>query len=129
MVPSDLEDQQRPVRVSDVDGLAVADVDQRDPVTVDVGAVQRIVVDRQPAALIEAQQQVGARDQRVGDAHVGAQVTADHHIVARRERAFRTVMANGQRWRDGWGHRSNFSPSGRGSYLSGAPVTTQWVRL
>jgi hypothetical protein len=65
----------------------------------------------------------------MGDAHVGTQVTAYYHIVARRKRAFRAVMVNGQRWRDGWGHRTNFNRSGRGYYLSGAPVTTQWVRV
>ena len=76
-----------------------SDVDRRHPAAVDEHAVQRAVVDRQPAALIEAQHQMGARDQRVGDADVGAEVAADDHIVAGREGAFRPVVPNGQRGR------------------------------
>jgi hypothetical protein len=38
---------------------------------------------------------VGARNQRVRDAHVGPQIAPDHHVVTRCERAFRAIMANG----------------------------------
>jgi hypothetical protein len=44
------------------------DVDYRHPVAVDVGSVQRAVVDCQPPALIEAQDQVRAGDARIRDA-------------------------------------------------------------
>ena len=53
--------------------------------TVDERPCRRTVVDRYPFAAIEAQQQVCAGDQRMGNAHVGAQVTSDDHIVAWRE--------------------------------------------
>jgi hypothetical protein len=103
-VPPDLEPQRRPVGISDVEALAVLDVDHRHPPAVDEGPVQRAVVDRQPPALIEPQQQVGARNQRVGNAHVGPEVAPDHHVVARREGPFRPVIPNGQRR---WGWRSH----------------------
>jgi hypothetical protein len=103
-VPPDLKVQQRPVGISDVDALAVVDVDHRYAATVGERPVQRIVVDRQPAALIETQQQMGTRDQRMRDAHVGAQVASDHYVVACREGAFRPVVPNGQRRRGGWRH-------------------------
>jgi hypothetical protein len=54
-VVPDLERQQWPVGVSDVDALAVADVDYRHSPAVDVRPVQRTVVDCQPPALVEAQ--------------------------------------------------------------------------
>ena len=101
LVAPDLEGQQWPVGISDVDALAVVDVDHRHPAAVDESPVERTVVDRQPPALVEAQQQMGARNQRVRDAHVGAEIAADHHVVTRCEGAFRPVMPNGQRWR-GW---------------------------
>jgi hypothetical protein len=94
-VAADFEGQLRPVGISDVDGLAVMDVDYRHPVAVDESPVERTVVDRQPPALVEAQQQMGARNQRVGDAHVGPEIAPDHHIVTRCEGAFRPVMTNG----------------------------------
>jgi hypothetical protein len=71
-VASDLETQERPIGIADIDGLTVMDVDHRHPAPVDVGSVQRTVVDGQPAALIETQQQVCPGDQRVCDADVGA---------------------------------------------------------
>ena len=101
LVAPDLERQLRPVGIADVDALAVVDVDHRHPAAVDESSVERAVVDRQPPALVEAQQQVGARDQRVRDAHVGAEVAPDHHVMACGEGAFRPVMPNGQRGR-GW---------------------------
>ena len=81
VVASDLESQLRPIGIADVDGLAVVDVDHRHAAPVDVGAVQRAVVDGQPAALVEAQQQVCPGDQRMCDAHVGAQIAANHDVV------------------------------------------------
>jgi hypothetical protein len=60
LVAPDLEGQLWPVGIPDVDGLAVVDVDDRHPVAVDERPVERAVVDRQPPALVEAQQQVGA---------------------------------------------------------------------
>jgi hypothetical protein len=75
--------------------LAVVDVDYRHPATVAEGPVERTVVDRQPPALVEAQQQMGARNQRVRDTHVGPEIPPDHHVVTRCEGAFRPVMTNG----------------------------------
>jgi hypothetical protein len=46
MVPTDLERQQWPVGISDVEALTVVDVDHRHPSAVDEGPVQRTVVDR-----------------------------------------------------------------------------------
>jgi hypothetical protein len=71
-VASDLESQLRPIGIADIDGLTVVDVDHRRPAPVDVGSVQRTIVDGQPAALIETQQQVCPGDQRMRDAYVGA---------------------------------------------------------
>ena len=105
MAPN-LERQQRPVGVSDVDTLAVMDVDHRHPAAIDVRPVQRTVVDRQPPALIEPQQKMSTRNQRVRDAHVGPEVAPDNHVMARCEGAFRPVMPNGQRW---WGWRSHWT--------------------
>jgi hypothetical protein len=82
-VAADLEIQLRPIGIADVDGLTVVDVDHRDAAPVDVGSVQRAVVDGQPAALIETQQQMCPRDQRMRDAHVGAKIASDHHVVTR----------------------------------------------
>lgn len=60
-------------------------VDDGHPVAVDVGPVQRAVVDRQPAALVEAHYQVCTGYPQVRDAQVGLLVTADDDLVARRE--------------------------------------------
>jgi hypothetical protein len=86
-VTSDLEGQTRPVGPSDVDALAIVDVDPPHPLAADENPGGRTVVDRYPFAPIEAQQQVRAGDQRMGNAHVGAEVTSDHHITAGREAA------------------------------------------
>ena len=88
LVAPDLEDQLRPVGISDVDGLAVVDVDQRHPPAVDESAVQRTVVDRQPPALVEAQQQMGTRNQRVRNAHVSAEIAPDDYVMTRCEGTF-----------------------------------------
>ena len=105
LVAADLEGQPRAVGVADVDRLAVVDVDGGHPAAVDEHPVEAAVVDRDPAALVEPQHQVGARDQGVGDADVGAKVTADDDIVAGRERARRSVVPNGQRGRGWSAHR------------------------
>jgi hypothetical protein len=86
-MPADLEAQAGPVGVADVGLQAVVNVDRRHPAPVDVQPVEAAVVDCDPAALVESQHQVGARDQRVCDADVGAKVTPDHNVVAWRERA------------------------------------------
>lgn len=87
-VPPHLEAQERTVGVSDVQALAVIDLDHGYATAVDERLVQRIVVDRQPSALIETQEEMSTRDQRMGDPHIGAQVSSDHHVVARCEGAF-----------------------------------------
>nr|WP_286178277.1 hypothetical protein [Arthrobacter sp. SLBN-53] len=79
---ADLEGQLRAVGIADVELLAVGDVQRGDPLTVDVHAVEAAVVDGDPAALIEAQHQVRARDQRVGDTYIGAQVATDDDVIA-----------------------------------------------
>jgi hypothetical protein len=106
---TNLECKLWPVGVADVDGLAVVDVDYRHPTPVDVGAVQRTVVDCEPAPLLEAKQQMGARDERMGDAHVGAQVASDNHVMTRGESALRSVVADGQHGRRCLTHRINLS--------------------
>ncbi|AJK77995.1 hypothetical protein RE97_01495 [Mycobacterium avium subsp. paratuberculosis] len=95
MVAADVEGQQRAVRVSDVDGAPVVDLDHRHPAAIDESSVERTVVDGQPLALVVAQQQVGARDQRVRDAHVGSQIAPDDHVVARGEGTFRAFVMDG----------------------------------
>jgi hypothetical protein len=102
---SDLEGQARPVGLSDVDALAIADVDHRYTATVDVDPITRAVVDRHPPALIESEQQMGARDRRVRDAHVGAQVASNDDLVACRETALRPVAMNRQHRRRGPTHQ------------------------
>ena len=84
---ADLERQARAVGIAYVDLLAILDVDRGHPAPVDVHAVEAAVVDRDPAALVEPKHQVGARDQRVGDADIGTEVAADHDIIAWREGA------------------------------------------
>jgi hypothetical protein len=84
---ADLERQAGAIGIADVDLLAVLDVDRGRPAPVDVHAVEAAVVDRDPAALVEPQYQVGARDQRVGDADIGTEVASDHDIIAWRESA------------------------------------------
>jgi hypothetical protein len=94
-VAADLKRQLRSVRVSDVDRLAVVDFDDRYPTAVDESPVERTVVDGQPPALVEPQQQVSARDQGVGDPHIGAQIAPDHHIMTCRKGAFRSFVTDG----------------------------------
>jgi hypothetical protein len=91
----DLEGQVGPVGISDVDALAVVNVHHRHPAAVDESPVERTVVDRQPPALLESQQQMGARNQRVRDAHVGPEIPSDDDVMTRGEGSFRPVMTNG----------------------------------
>jgi len=81
----DREGQVRASRVSDVDALAVVDIDDRHSIAVEIGPVQRAVIDCQPSALIETQYQMRARDSRIGDAHIGLHVASDDHFVSGRE--------------------------------------------
>lgn len=85
LLRSDRKGQTRTLRVADVNALAVVDIDHRHPVAVEVGPVQRAVIDCQPTALIEPQDQMRARDPRIGDAHIGLHVAPDDHLVAGRE--------------------------------------------
>ena len=109
LLRSDRERQPRSFRIPDVDGLAVMDVDDRRPVAVDVRPVQR-VVDRQPPALIEPQDQVRAGDPRVGNAQVGVEVTPDDRLLACREGTLGPVVPNRQDGRRGSTHYSSMVP-------------------
>jgi len=84
-VASELETQLGPIGIANVDGLTVVNVDHRRSTAVDESPVQRTVVDGQPTALVETQQQVGPGDQGMGDAHVGAEIASDDDIVTRCE--------------------------------------------
>jgi hypothetical protein len=86
-VTSDQEGQTWPVRSCDVDALTIADVHHPHAATVDEHPSRRTVVDRYPFAPIEAQQQVCAGDERMGNAHVGAEITSNDHILTCRETA------------------------------------------
>jgi hypothetical protein len=94
---ADLEPQQWPVRVADVNLLAVGDVSGGHPAAIEVHPVETAVVNGDPPALLEPQHQVGPGDQRVGDADVGAQIPADDDVVAGCESAWGSVVPNGQR--------------------------------
>ena len=102
---TDLEAQQRPVRVADVDRQAVVDVDGGQPAAVDEKPVQRAVVDGDPAVVVEPQQHVGPRYQWMCDAHVGPEIATDHNVMACGEGALRPVVPNGQRRCDWSTHR------------------------
>jgi hypothetical protein len=104
-VTPDLERDPRSVGLADVDGLAVADVDRRHPLPVEEDPVDRVVVDRDPAAVVEAQQQVRPRDQRVRHPQVGAQVAADDHVAPRREITFGSLGPHRQHWLRGLTHQ------------------------
>lgn len=82
---ADLEGDPRPGGLPDVDSQAVINVDFRHPLAVDEHPALRIVVDRDPIAPIEAQQQVRTGDQWVRHAHVGTKITPDNHVAARGE--------------------------------------------
>jgi hypothetical protein len=55
-----------------------------------------VVVDHDPPAVVEAQQQVCAGDGRVRNSYIGVQVTADDHVAARGEVGFRPMRPNRQ---------------------------------
>jgi hypothetical protein len=109
----ELEGQPRPLRIADGDALAVVDVDHRCAVAVEVGPVRRTVVDRQPSALVEPQNQVRAGYPGVGDAQVGVQVTADDHLVAGREGILGPVVPNSQHRRVWSTHHTSIGLPGR----------------
>ncbi len=94
---TDLEGHRRAVRVADIHSLAVLDVGGRYPTVVDIQTIKAAVVDGDPPALIEAQDQVYPGYQRVRDADVGPQVTPDDHIVAGCEGPFGSLVPHGQR--------------------------------
>lgn len=96
---ADLEGDPRPGGLPDVDSQAVINVDFRHPLAVDEHPALRIVVDRDPIAPIEAQQQVRTGDQWVRHAHVGTKITPDNHVAARGEALLRPIGPNCQhRW-------------------------------
>jgi hypothetical protein len=111
LLRSDRERQPRSLRVPDVDGLPVVDVDHRHPVSVEVGPVQRAVIDRQPAALIEAHDQMCARYPRVRDPQIGMRIPADDHLVACGERTLGPVVSDCQDRRGGSTHYSSIGPT------------------
>ena len=96
-MPAHLEREPRTVGTADVDLLAVGNVDRGHAAAVDVQAVEAAIVDSDPAALIEPQDEVGARDQRVRDADVGTRPTTTSLPGAkvRVEPSSRTVRAGG----------------------------------
>ena len=103
----DLERQSRAAGIADVDALPVVDVDHRSAIAVDESPVHRAVVDGDPLALLEAQDQVRAGDPGIGDPDVSTQITPDDDVLTWREGTFRTVVPNGQQGR-GWStHRSS----------------------
>jgi len=110
LLRADREGQPRPLRIPDVDALAVVNVDHRHPITVDVGPVQRAVVYRQPSALIEAHYQVRAGYPRVWDAQVGVQVASDNDLMTCREGTLGPVVPDGQHGRGGSTHYSSIGP-------------------
>ena len=86
--PAELESQPRPVRITDVDDLPVADVYRQHLTPVNEHSIERAVVDRHPLAVFEAQHHMCPRHQRMGQANIGSQITSDHHVMTRREGAF-----------------------------------------
>src|SRR5690349_25105326 len=70
------EGDPRTVGLADVDGLPVVDIDDGHPLAVEVDPVQRVVVDREPPRLIEAQLLVRSRVRRVRSPQVATKVTS-----------------------------------------------------
>ena len=77
--------------------LPVADVDGRHAPAIDEYAVEAPVVDRHPAAVVAAQHQVCARNQRARNVHVGLRVASDHDVAVRCERSLRRIRPDGQK--------------------------------
>ncbi len=117
-VLADFERDARAVGFADVDGLPVLDVDRRHPPAVHINPVERVVVHRPPAALLEAQQHVRPGDQRVRHPQVGAQVAADDHVTARGEAAFGAVGSGSQHGLRGASHHTQIRVRGRPAGLS-----------
>jgi hypothetical protein len=86
-VPSHLEGDPRSVWIAKAHCLAIADLDHRHPLAIDVDPVEGAVVDPQPPTLLESQQEVSPGHQGMGDPHVSAQITSDDNVVACGERA------------------------------------------
>jgi hypothetical protein len=93
---SDLEGQTWSVRVSDVDALAIADVYHRRAATAEEHPVGRIVVNRNPLAAVKAEQQVRAGDEGMRNAHIGAEIASNDHVMTCRETTLRPVRLNRQ---------------------------------
>ena len=72
VAPADLEGEPRSAGIADVDALPVVDVDHRRAVAVDESPVHRAVVDGCPLALIETQDQMRARNPRIGNPDISA---------------------------------------------------------
>lgn len=102
--------QTRSLRVADVNALAVVDIDHRHPVAVEVGPVQRAVVDCQPSALVEPHDQMRTRDARIGDPHIGLHVATDDDLATGRKGSLGPVMPNCQDGRGGSSHYSSIGP-------------------
>ena len=94
---ADREAQSGAVRIADVDALPVADVDGRHASAIDEYAVEAPVVRRHPAAVVAAQHQVCARNQRARNMHVGLRVASDDDVAVRRERSLRRIRPDGQK--------------------------------
>ena len=95
-IPVHLKGQQRPDKAADVDVLAVLDVDGGYPAALDEHPVEAVVVDGDPAALVEPQHQMRPRDQWIRDAQISVDVAADDHVVACHERVCRSAIPNSQ---------------------------------
>ena len=68
---SDVENEPRPIRQAEVEALAVPNIERRHPLAVGEYPVLAVVVERDPPAVVEAQQHVRAGDERVRDAYIG----------------------------------------------------------
>ncbi len=123
---ADGKGQPRSPGIADVDALAVVNVDDGHPVAVQVGPVERTVVDCQPPSLIEAQDQVRPRDSGIRDAHVGLGVAPDDHFVAGGEGTLGPVVPNRQEGRGGAGH---YSSIGRRRACSPSDSPVIWLCL
>jgi hypothetical protein len=104
-VAADLEGERRTVRIADVDPRPILDLNDRDTTVADIKTVEASVVDGYPSALVKPHDEVGAGDQRVGNADVCAKVTPDHNVVAWCEGALGSLVPHGERRRGWWTHQ------------------------
>lgn len=102
---ADLEGQHRSLGVGEVDLHPVLNVDGAHLPAIDVHPVEAAVIDANPAPMVEPQNQMFTRDQRVGNPYVGLDVAPDDDVVAGRERARRSVVPHSQRGRCWSAHR------------------------